>query len=276
MWTKERIVEDLRALRILPGDALIVHASMRAVGKVEDGTDAVIDALLEVVGTEGTVMAPAFNRENYGPDTWVESMVSPSLQAAIGVGEFDAEGICLQQVGILARRLAARPEALRSNHPTLSFAAVGRNAVFLTDNAPFHYPLGTNSPLARLYQLNGAILLLGVDHTVNTALHTAEVWANAPYARRTARIRTGEATWAQMEGSPECSAGFGKIEPVLRQARILRTGTVGQASAQYMRIQPVISMARVMLEGRGDSLLCDNPDCRWCVHARKFTAEQDS
>jgi aminoglycoside 3-N-acetyltransferase len=276
MWSKERIIEDLRDLRVLEGDALIVHASMRAVGEVEGGADAVIDALLEVVGPEGTVMAPAFNMDNYAPDSWVESLIDPAIQAVINPEPYNPDGVCARQVGVLPTRLAARAEARRSRHPILSFTAVGRNAAFLTENVPVHYPLGTNSPLARLYQLNGGILLLGVDHTVNTALHTAEIWGNAPYARRTARVRTGETSWEQMEGSPECSAGFGKIERVLRQARILRTGHVGNAPSQYMRIQQVVSMGRAMLEGRPDSLLCDDPNCRWCVRARKYTQEQDA
>ena len=79
-----------------------------------------------------------------------------------------------------------------------------------------------------------------------------------------------------MEGSPECSAGFTKIESILRQARILKSGYVGNAESQTMRVQFVVSMAREMLIAQPDSLLCDDPNCEPCTHARKMTRAQDT
>jgi len=276
MWSKERIQEDLRDLRIREGDALIVHASLRAVGKVEGGADTVIDALLEVVGPEGTILTPTFNYARLDPAGWAEPPQDPHELERLRAEAPVSDEVSVEPVGILAERLRLRPDAHRSRHPLLSFAAVGRNAAFLTDSAPFHYPLGTNSPLARLHQLNGGILLLGVSHAANSALHLAEIWADAPYARRATRVKTGAETWEEMEGSPECSAGFTKIEPVLRQARLLREGYVGNAPSQFMRIQQVVSMALAMLRGDPEALLCENPYCRWCAHARRFTAPSDS
>lgn len=257
LWTRERIAEDLRTLRILPGDALIVHASLRAIGTVEGGPDAVLEALREVVGPEGTILAPAFNRENYAGE-------------APDAGSMPAEGVCVDEVGALAARVAYHPDAARSDHPVLSFAALGPNAAFLTDGAPYHYPFGTNSPLARLHRLNGGILLIGVGHERSAALCLAEVWADAPYARRLARVKTGPGAQLEMEGAPGCMAGFGKIEPVLRQARILKTGYVGNAPSQYMRVQHVVSMAIEMLRGDPECLLCDDEGCRACALARRF------
>jgi aminoglycoside 3-N-acetyltransferase len=250
MWTKERIREDLGELRVLPGDSLIVHASLRGIGKVEGGADSVVEALLETVGPEGTIMVPAFRArdgENDSPDP--------------------------APLGALAERIALHPDAKLSAHPILSFSAIGRNAEFLTSEAPLHYPLGTNSPLARLYQLNGGILLLGVGHEASSALHLAEVWADAPYARRPASFAGEDGELVEMMGSPECSQGFGKIEPVLRQARILREGYVGNAPSQYMRMQYAVTMAIEMLRGNPESLLCEIPACPHCTLARKFTSE---
>lgn len=275
MWSKERILQDIRDVGVREGNALIVHASMRAIGKVVGGADTVVEALLEAVGPAGAIMAPAFNGANYVPETWPEQLQDPDYRTEMENSGYTPDGINVGEVGILAERLWRREDAHHSVHPTLSFAAVGRNAGFLTDNAPFHYPFGTNSPLARLHQLNGGVLLLGVGHTSNSSLHLAEVWADAPYARRGRRIRTGLLESEIMQGSPECSAGFWKIEPVLRQARILKTGYVGNAPSQYMRLQHMASMAIEMLKGSPDALLCDNPECSWCMLARKFTGEQD-
>lgn len=266
MWTRERIIDDLRELRVAPGETLLIHASMRAIGRVEGGADAVIDALVEAVGPDGTVAAPAFNRRNRVPEFPRMDRHAPG----------HSEGVCREQVGILAERLAARQSASSSRHPTHAFAAIGRNAEFVTSGAPFHYPLGTNSPLARLHQLDARILLLGVDHRVSASLYLAENWADAPYARRHARIVTADREVVEMEGCPECSEGFARIEPLLRQARILKTGYVGNAPSQSMRVRHVVSMAVEMLRGDAESLLCANPACAACSSARRFTAKQMS
>jgi aminoglycoside 3-N-acetyltransferase len=270
MWTKQRITDDLFDLGITAGDTLLVHASMRAVGPVEGGADTVIETLLDLVGPDGTLMAPFFNPANrLRADSDPVNFAGPEEP-------FREDTADVSTVGILAQRLGSRTGARRGAHPSLSFAAVGHNAAFLTENAPFHYPFGTNGPLARLHQLNGRILLLGVGHTVNSSIHLAEVWADAPYARRKCAVRTGEETWVEMEGSPECSAGFARIEPILRQARIVKSGYVGNASSQVMRAQFVVSMAMEMLRGRPDCLLCENPACEHCALARKMTRPQDA
>jgi Aminoglycoside N3''-acetyltransferase len=224
MWTKQRIIDDLDELRISRGDSVLVHASMRAVGPVEGGADTVVEALLEAVGPDGTIVAPVFQAANHVRPDW-----NDPLAIASAVCPFDLSAICVEEVGILAERIRLHPDARRSAHPSLSFAAMGSNAAFITENAPFHFPLGTNGPLARLHQLNGKVLLIGVTHAVNSSLHLAEVWANVPYTQRRAHVRTAEETWEEMEGSAECSAGFTKIEPILRQARILRSGYIGNA-----------------------------------------------
>jgi aminoglycoside 3-N-acetyltransferase len=269
-WTKERIAADFVELGVRPGDSLLVHASMRAVGPVEGGADTVINALLDVLGPEGTILVPAFNEANKLP----ANLMDPLARSLADSSDF-IEGPSRSQVGIFATRLFDREEVSRSLHPTLSFAAIGPNAAFLTESTPFHYPLGSNSPLARLHQINGNILVVGVNHAANSAVHLAENWVDAPYARRKALVRTIDGAMEEMEGSPECSNGFSKIEPVLRQARILRSGYIGNAASQRMSIQHVVSMAMEMMRGNPESFLCDNPLCAACTLARKFTTAQD-
>src|SRR6187551_3686776 len=89
------------------GDAVVVHASLRAVGL--DAND-VIEALLEAVGPDGLVVMPTFTYAN-------ESFV-PDLPG---------------RTGTLAEVFRRRPDALRSAHPTYSVAAVGADAAELVD-----------------------------------------------------------------------------------------------------------------------------------------------
>ena len=53
------LAADFRKLGIKEGMNLLVHSSLRRIGKVAGGADAVIDALLDVLGAEGTLMMSA-------------------------------------------------------------------------------------------------------------------------------------------------------------------------------------------------------------------------
>ncbi len=277
MWKEAQLVEDLRNLGLSEGDSVLVHSSLRAVGAIEGGAETLIRAFREVLGPTGTLMVPTFTFDHSDPAGWREPPTSPEAleRARASVPVFDPETSPAHTpwIGIFPEIVRRQPDACRSSHPVVSFAAIGANAQFLTQNAPFHHPLGSESPLARLHQLNGWTLLVGVSHKTNTALHLAEVWANVPYIHRSATLKTGLEEWTVMRGSPECSEGFSKIEPLLRQGRLLKTGYVGNAPSQLMRIRQLVSMAIALLQGDSAALLCDLPDCPWCTVARKFTAE---
>jgi len=66
------------------------------------------------------------------------------------------------------------PGAYRSSHPQFSFAAVGSAAQQLTADQRLSDACGEGSPLARLYEPDGRVLVLGVGHDNNTPLHLAE------------------------------------------------------------------------------------------------------
>jgi aminoglycoside 3-N-acetyltransferase len=249
MWTQRQLVDDLRDIGLPGGSALLVHASLPAIGPIQGGAATLVAACREVLGADGTLLLPAFTRD-------------PS----------DADA--LQNEDALADAVLQHPEVFRSTHPAFAFVAIGPDAEALTSQVPFHYPFGSDGPLARLYQRNGWILLLGVGHTDNLSLHLAEIWANVPYVHRSTQIDTIGGARTTMLGSPECRAGFAKIESLLRQSRILRRGYIGNAESQLMRQQQTVSMAVTMLKGSPSALLCDDKTCRACTVARRMSAEQ--
>lgn len=278
MWSVAQLIEDLQDLGLPSGGHVLVHTSLRAIGQIDGGAQGLVDAFRTVLGKEGTLMVPTFTgrvgdpAERHHPPETPEALA----RARHATPVFDPHRMPAEvhSVGIFPEVVRRQPDACRSNHPTVSFAAIGGKAEVLTQNAPFHYPLGSESALARLHRLDGWVLLLGVGHDVNSSLHLAEIWADVPYIHRNARIKTGPDTWTTMQGSPECSEGFVKIEMVLRQSRLLRRGYVGNAQSQLMRQRELISMAVAMLQGSADSLLCDNPACPYCTLARRLTANQ--
>ena len=276
IWKEEQLAADLRDLGLPVGSSVLAHTSLRAIGAIENGAEGLVRVFREVLGPEGTLLVPTFTGDMRDP---MERPAAPESVEALeraraAVPVFDAETTPsdVRNMSVFTEQVRRQSDALRSDHPTHSFAAVGANAAFLTQHAPFHYPLGSESPLARLHQRDGWVLLLGVGQEVNASLHLAEVWANVPYIHRSARVKTGVQEWATMQGSPECSAGFRKIEPILRQARLLRRGYVGNAPSQLIKQRELVSMGVAILQGRGASLLCEDPACRWCTVARKYTA----
>ncbi|HLK60444.1 MAG TPA: AAC(3) family N-acetyltransferase [Chthonomonadaceae bacterium] len=277
MWSEKQLAEDLRDLGLPAGASVLAHTSLRAIGPIENGPKGLVRAFREALGPEGTLMVPTFTGERRDPAERPAPPETPEAleraRAAVPVFDVDASPSDVRNMSVFTEAVRRQSDAMRSAHPTLSFAAIGANAALFTQNVPFHYPLGSESPPARLHQADGWVLLLGVGQGANTSIHLAEIWANVPYIHRNARVKTGPEEWTTMQGSPECSAGFPKIEPVMRQARLLRRGYVGNAPSMLMKQRELVSMAVAMLQGRGDSLLCDNPECYWCALARKYAAE---
>lgn len=55
---KEEIVQKLREVGLEKSDAVMVHTSLKRMGHVCGGAQTVIEALMEVVGKDGTIMMP--------------------------------------------------------------------------------------------------------------------------------------------------------------------------------------------------------------------------
>lgn len=277
MWTEQQLVDDLQELGLREGLSVLAHTSLRAIGDIEGGAATLLNAFLRVLGKEGTLLVPTFTSAHRDPleRSFLRAATEEDELYRAAMPRFDLEKspADTHSVGIFPEIVRQHPDARRSSHPGLSFAAIGAKAEFFTHATPFHYPLGSESPLARLHQINGYVLLIGVDHTVNTSLHLAEVWADVPYIHRSAKIKTDEDTWALMQGSPECSLGFGKIEALLRQSRIPREGYIGNARSQLMPQRQLISMGVALLQGERSFLLCDDLHCSWCTLARKLNAD---
>ena len=278
MWTQRQLLDGIKNIGLSSGSAVIVHASMEAIGPIEGGPDTLVAAFREALGAAGTLLVPCFGRNSqdlpvgHSPDISDadksvslndESESDPTDSAILGSG-----------TGSFADAVLRQPDVQVSDHPLFSFAALGAEAEAMTSHAPFHYPLGSEGPLARVHQRNGWILLVGVDHTANASLNLAEIWANVPYVHRSVRTAAAGGVKLTMQGNPECTAGFVKIEPLLRQSRILSRGPIGSAESRLMRQQQTVSMAVAMLEGSASALLCDDSTCRACNAARRMTADQ--
>jgi len=174
--TTSSLVADLGALGLGHAQVVLVHASLSSLGYVIGGAQAVIDALLEVVGSRGTVVMPAHSGDLSEPSHWTGPAAPASWWQPIreSLPAFDPAKTPTYRMGTIAETFRGWPAVLRSNHPTASFAAHGAHAARVVRVHQLEDGFGEHSPLARLYELDAQVLLLGVGHDRNSSLHLAE------------------------------------------------------------------------------------------------------
>jgi len=227
--TREAIVEGLRALGIAEGDMVQVHSSLSALGHVEGGADAVVDALLETVGPTGTVMAPTFN---HGQAEVFDVRTTPSVNGAI------------------TEALRKRPEARRSVHPTHPYAAIGPKAERLTAEHLELLTFDARSPLGKLADEGGWVLLLGVGMNSNTSAHIGETVARVPcigYRENPGVIVAPDGShqeaWSVLWRDGPCMLEWDPLEDAMRRENMIRDGTIGDGATMLMRAMDVVRTA---------------------------------
>ncbi len=177
--TRLYLAKEFAAAGITPGSTLLVHSSLSSLGWVSGGAVAVVQALMDVITPEGTLVMPTHSGDLSDPAKWGHPPVPESWWQPIrdSMPAFDSRYTPSRGMGAIPELFRTMPDVLRSSHPALSFAAWGKNAAFITGNHELEFSLGERSPLARLYDLDGEVLLLGVGFGNNTSFHLAEVRA---------------------------------------------------------------------------------------------------
>lgn len=254
--TVASLSDDLIRLGLTAGQTVLVHSSLSVLGWVCGGPVAVIQALEAVLGPTGTLIMPAHSGDLSDPGYWVNPPVPESWWPVIRatMPAFEPDLTPTRGMGIIAECFRKQDGVRRSSHPAVSFAAWGRHAEIITADHQLQDCLGDGSPLARLYDRDGWVLLLGVGHANNTSLHLAEYRATWPGKKHTAQgapIRIdGERRWVSFTDIDLNDQDFPQIgEAFEAQAGdALRIGPVGSGTARLMRQRALVDFAVTWME----------------------------
>ncbi|MFH2067968.1 MAG: AAC(3) family N-acetyltransferase [Candidatus Omnitrophota bacterium] len=233
---KGMVKKELKRLGLKKGDVVFVHSALSALGEVEGGPDTVIDALLETVGSKGTV---AMTR----------------LGGAL-----------------LSRVFAERKETIEGIHPTHPVAARGAKAkLLIRDHIKAETACGKKTPFGRLIDWNGFILLLGVDQDRNTTLHALEEYADSPYLSERIlpyKDAAGRKKTKVLKKFPGPHRDFIGLDKLFLKSGIMKVGKVGNAVARLMSAGKMARIGLAALKTNPALTLCDNPNCADCVMQR--------
>lgn len=227
------LTAQLRALGVRRDGVLLVHASYKSLGEVIGGPQAVVEALLAVAGT---LVVPTHTPENSDPTDWTNPPVPEAWWDAIrheSPGFDPARTPASRWMGRLAELVRTWPGARRSDHPQVSFAAVGPRAAAVVAGHSLTDNLGEASPLGAIYRMDGQVLLLGVQHKANTSLHLGEARQPSPptHPAGSALRGRGWTTWTELDAD---AGDFGALGRAFEETGAVTLGPVGAATGRLM------------------------------------------
>jgi aminoglycoside 3-N-acetyltransferase len=247
--TTASLTADLGALGIETGDVVIVHSSLSRLGWMVGGAQAVVEALLAAVGSSGTVVMPAQSSHLSDPAEWQDPPVPADWVDEVRdhLPAFDPDLTPTRSMGAVVECFRAHRATRRSNHPTLSFVANGPAADAIVGSHPLTPGFGESSPLARLYELDAKVLLLGIDHSNCTSLHLAEeraVWPGKTSSPCGAPVRVdGRREWVVYDDLDHDADDFATIGEAFAAAGAERSGPVGDGVGRVSRQRELVDFA---------------------------------
>lgn len=252
MVKKQDIMLSLDLMDIKKGDILLVHSALSSIGYVDGGADTVIDALLESVGEEGTVVMSTLTG-------WFEPFDADKTPSAVGE---------------ITEKFRLRENAHRSLHPVHSVAAIGKHAKYITaGHDKCETGCGAGTPYYKLRDMDGKVMLLGVDMDRNTIMHSLEEEINALYLRTLdipapVYINDHENKKFTLRKFPPGHRDFIGFTPILRRREAIIEGKIGDAAVKIMEVKKLFEIGLDILKHDPLFFICHNPQCNSCHWSR--------
>jgi len=254
--TVKTLKSDLRKIGVKSGMILIVHSSMSLMGWICGGAVSFILALEDIIGEGGTLVMTANSGDLSDPSQWVNPPVPKEWWNTIkeNMPPFDPDFTPTMRIGQIPEVFRKQRGVLRSFHPQVSFCARGKHAKYITSDHSLGYAFGEKSPLAKIYELDGYVLLIGVRHENNTSLHLAEIRADftgkeevihgMPY------MLNGRRIWKEVRDIESITDDFNDLGDAFLKDRkdVIETSKIGQADSHFFRQRDLVDFAIQWME----------------------------
>ena len=228
LYTKAELISQLARLNVPQNRVVLVHSSLRLIGKVEGGAQTVLDALIEYFTADGGLLCiPTHTWRNFGKEITLDMGDSKT---------------CL---GAFSDFAAADGRGIRSENPTHSMVVFGdrkRALEFIADETEVVSGTAPNSCYGKLYAWGGYVLLVGVAHNRNTYLHCVDEILDVPnrlseprdvtVKRITGEIVTRKLRTHKTDYTCDISMRFPKFETAFRYHGAITDGFFGNAPVQ--------------------------------------------
>ena len=249
-FSKDQIISDLRRMGLVEGDHVAVALSFKSIGNVEGGPEEFIEALLAIVGSNGTIMMNAHT--SYFP----VSEVNPDY-----VFDFRSSS---PGTGVLPEKLLKHEGAIRSRHPTFSVVAVGNLAEYLTEghdecSRPY-------LPFEKLARVKGKCLFIGIEGRLVAIRHEAQRRAGLFVVPMLTGVKYKKNNEVKLFVSvmPPCTKKLPELNPRLEEMNVLRNGRIGNAPSLIGLADNLLDSLSSILKNDPSLNLCDDLFCLSC------------
>lgn len=237
---QDDLVEQLLALGIKQGDVLEVHASLKSIGYILGGAPTLLDALLTILGLEGTLVMSAQSWGNSEPAYFENPPIELDQYSRLRETHPAYKGKMeeLRYMGELTKALQQRPNSYVSNHPHYAFIAIGKHAKWITQSHPLNEGFSLESPLGKMLELKTNILLIGVNYDRATGMHLGEhLSQKRPIQIQGSRIVVKqEAQWVKFLTQDYNSDDFLDVGKHMEEKGKVTYGYVGKAECKLFSL----------------------------------------
>lgn len=251
---KQDIISAFQSVGMEKGQNVMVHTSLSSMGYVCGGPQIVIEALLETVGEDGTIMMPTQSWKNLDPTSGVHWEEPEAWWQVIRDNwpAYDKNITPTNTMGAVAEMFRQWPGAMRSDHPARSVAAWGKYAEYLTRDHDLSNIFGEGSPIGKLYDLDGYVLLIGVDYDKNTSIHLADVRAEYPGKHNSteysAIMENGERVWKAYDTLFVDGEDFLQIGEAFEEEYPVKKAMLGNAVIRFMKQRELVEFSVKWIE----------------------------
>lgn len=242
--TRSLLREKFETLGVRAGMTVIVHSSMSRLGWICGGPVAVIQGLQDVLSTSGTLVMPTHTANLSDPKEWGNPAVPEGWWKEIRkeMPAFDPHVTPTYFMGYIAETFRTMPGVYRSNHPRYSFAAWGKHAEEIVRDHSLDYGMGEDSPLGRIFDLEGYVLLLGVSYENNTSMHLGEHKSGCykTLRKESPILENGQRIWKSFADLDYDDEQFSAIGKTFAERYSVFQKTIGRGMATLMKQKDIV------------------------------------